>query len=275
MAATIALLAREVSGLYPRLPRESLWVWSYLINVSSVSSARPRSSSTWTPSPPSAAWSWCPASSTPPPDPRSGASGAECRSLPRTRRWSTPEGSWASWRRPWLLWKADSVGVRNNPEPILPVYQVSGSRESCDKLLEVHFTSMPCSRGFYLPEKRPFSDSSLYVKNRKLAVKATIPETVMDPNSMKAQCLIAVFSTAISTAVDKKKNQAILHWVTSNASLLAGAINRMFVCLHLVTLGVKLLHTHTTQVARLGCLSHLLVLMCLWFWWNIANRLIC
>lgn len=55
--------------------------------------------------------SGCPASSAPPPGLRSGASAERCRSLPQTRHWSTPEGSWASWRSLWLLWKADGVNT--------------------------------------------------------------------------------------------------------------------------------------------------------------------
>lgn len=55
--------------------------------------------------------SGCPASSAPPPGLRSGASAEGCRSLPQTRHWSTPEGSWASWRSLWLLWMADGVNT--------------------------------------------------------------------------------------------------------------------------------------------------------------------
>lgn len=69
-------------------------------------------SATWTLSQCPAVQSWCPASLIRPPDLHSGASGAGCHSLQRTRRWSTPEGSWASLKTPWLLLKTDSVGVR-------------------------------------------------------------------------------------------------------------------------------------------------------------------
>lgn len=44
--------------------------------------------------------SGCPVSLIPPPGRRSGASGAGCRSPPRTPHRSRPEGWWASWRSP-------------------------------------------------------------------------------------------------------------------------------------------------------------------------------
>lgn len=84
-----------------------------LINAPLDESAASRlyPSITWTLSLRPALQSGCPASSAPPPGLRSGASAERCRSLPQTRHWSTPEGSWASWRSLWLLWKADSVNT--------------------------------------------------------------------------------------------------------------------------------------------------------------------
>lgn len=84
-------------------------------------------SSTWTLSQRPAVQSWCLASLIRPPDLRSDASGAGCHSLQRTRRWSTPEGSWASWRTPWLLLKTDSVGVRIRFKLMPILYQLSSS----------------------------------------------------------------------------------------------------------------------------------------------------